>query len=151
MDMPLRGDGYDLPLGEPSTPIGFRPQISSTSYIQHSVEEEEEVADAPLSRAVRTRKSIPLDDIVELRKQVLVDWMGHYASNKRLAQRTNLMHKIPRQAKKNADRWITGVGLFGLGGGIGKDHHPSLLAVFSGSSLFEMINDTEETEEAQVD
>jgi hypothetical protein len=138
LDMPLAGDDYGLPEGETSLSGAYFLSNPDSLYIEES-NDTQEVAGVPLQRTRRVPKSIAIDKSVELRKQVLADWMAHYSTNMQNAQETNLAHKVPHQAKRNAEHWILGVGLGGVGSGIGVDHFQSPLDDFAGNSLYEMI------------
>jgi meiotic recombination protein REC8, fungi type len=138
LDMPLVGDGYDFPEGDTSLSGAHVPPKTSSSYIEERIDTKE-AAGAPLTRTARVPKSIAIDKSVELRKQDLADWMAHYSTSMQHALKSNLSHKVPHQAKKNAQHWILGLGLGGVGSGIGADHFPSPLADFAGNSLYEMI------------
>jgi meiotic recombination protein REC8, fungi type len=138
LDMPLVGDGYDLPEGETSLSDAYVLSNPDSLYIEESIDTQE-AAGAPLQRTRRVPKSIASDKSVELRKQVLADWMAQYSTNMQHARESNLLHKVPSQAKRNAEHWILGLGLGGVGSGIGVNHFRSPLGDFAGNSLYEMI------------
>jgi meiotic recombination protein REC8 len=79
-------------------------------------------------------------DGLEISRSEIKAHAEDYLQSMLAAQQLSLTHKIPAQAKKNADYWILGAGLGGVGKGIGADGILGPLAtVFSGNALFELI------------
>jgi meiotic recombination protein REC8, fungi type len=124
-----------------------RPQIQSSptmhpSSSQYQGEEPSSAASAPLRKRPRAPKPLPMDSTIELRNRDLLAWSSSYVSNMREAAKVSLPRKAPIQAKKNAEFWILGSGINGVGVGIGGSKMEGPLSMFAGASLYEMITGT---------
>jgi meiotic recombination protein REC8 len=109
--------------------------IDSSFIISH---ESEEVVAIPLRRGPKPRKPILMDQSIEFRKSDSMQHDSGYLQHMIAATREHLNRKLHHQARKNAEYFITGKGL----NGIGKSLHPNTtnpLAMFSGEGLYEWV------------
>ena len=94
---------------------------------------------AALRRKPRSARALPTDWTIELRNAELIDWNKNYLPNMREAARLKTKGTATLRAKKNAEHYVWGSGL----GGIGKDFlgaqgsHP--LNMYIGDKFFELI------------
>jgi len=92
-----------------------------------------------MTRKTRVPKALPLDRAMELGNSVIKAWNENYLENMAKATEIKLQHKIPFLAKRNADFWIWGAGI----GGIGKELRglgiPTALDMFYGAGLYETV------------
>jgi meiotic recombination protein REC8, fungi type len=133
LDLPQVSDGFDLQAGEAGQTSSPVQQASSTSYVIS--QESEEAAAAPLHRT-RARKPIKSDRRPMLRRREMAGHDNTYLTTMILQQKEHLLRRLPIQAKKNADYFILGRGL----NGIGTFLHPNIpypLSIFSGGNLYE--------------
>ena len=93
-------------------------------------------AEAPAKRRKpKQKKVIAKDSILELRNADLIIWQKDYLMHMADACIAASQKNAVTQAKKNAEAWVLGNGLNGVGQGIGFSKLPSPLAMFSGASL----------------
>jgi meiotic recombination protein REC8 len=95
-------------------------------------------------QAVRTRrarraKEISYDDTTALRNMTLAQWNNEYIANMIEALKQKQQNKIPTISKKNAAFWVFGQGIGSVGVGLGIDHEPHPLNLYSGENLFEAV------------
>jgi hypothetical protein len=96
----------------------------------------------PLRR--RTKKLISLEDkTIDLRKSYLRDWDTGYLGRMREATVKAFAIKKQGQGKRNADHWILGMGLFGVGAMPFSGQTRGLAGQFSGAALFKMVTGNE--------
>ncbi|KAF9698437.1 hypothetical protein EKO04_003770 [Ascochyta lentis] len=128
IDLPIYGD--DLPDVEATSP----------AVDQHEVIESSSSAAAPMRRKQRAAKVIPQDRRMELRNAEILSWNANYLTNMKEAARSKLQHRALQQAKKNAEHYVWGVGI----GGIGRDRFGAQgpLGLFVGDNLFELFTGT---------
>jgi len=128
--LPIYNDGFP----ENETTSSDAPQKSSK---QSEVVESSESFSAPLHRH-RAARTIPTDAAIELRNKELADWNTNYRANMKAAARQKLQYRATAQAKKNAEHYVWGSGI----GGIGHRNFgpgPNPLDMFFGDGLFESI------------
>ena len=56
---------------------------------------------------------------------------------------TKNLHKMAYLAKKNAEHWVLGQGIGGVGSGLGQDHASGPLQMFSGATLLAAVTGRE--------
>ena len=133
MDLPIYGD--DLPEVEAtSSAVDQQPNehseiVESSSYVA-----------APVRRKKRTARALPKDTRLELRNSEIVDWNTDYLKNMKEAARSKVQHRIQQQAKKNAEHYVWGAGIGGLGRDMFGAQGP--LSRFVGDNLFELLTGT---------
>ncbi|KAK7513792.1 Rec8 like protein-domain-containing protein, partial [Phyllosticta citriasiana] len=139
IDLPEYGDEMIIPDGEP---------LSSVREHQSSPAAESSVQDAPVQSsspvrvvAQRQRKPrvIPLDTTMELRNTELLGWQKNYLQN--MAQAVQHKHSLraAAQAKKNAEYWVLGLGIGGIGAIAGSTGIPGPLDMFKGEALLRTL------------
>lgn len=133
MDLPIYGD--DLPEVE-ATSSAVEQQPSEHSKV---IESASSVA-APMRRKKRTAKVLPKDRKLELSNSEIVAWNTNYLKNMKAAARSTIQKHVQQQAKKNAEYYVWGAGL----GGLGRDPFAAQgpLAGFMGDDLFELFTGT---------
>ncbi|KAJ4358948.1 R8 protein [Ascochyta clinopodiicola] len=126
VDLPIYGD--DLPDVEATS--------SAVAQQQEVMESSSSVA-APMRRKKRAAQALPQDRRMELRNAELLSWNSDYLSNMKEAARSKVQHRVLQQAKKNAEHYVWGAGL----GGLGRDQFGARgpLGRFMGDSLFELF------------
>ena len=99
-----------------------------------------ETAEAPAKRRKpKQKKLLTADNVLELRNGDLLIWQTDYLVHMATASVAQVQKKEAAQAKQNAEAWVIGNGLNGVGQGIGSSKLPSALAMFSGASLMAKI------------
>ena len=130
MDLPVYSD--DLP------EIG-----ASSSAVDQQQSERPEVIElsssvaAPMGRKKRTGKVLPKDTRLELRNAEILGWNTNYLKNMKEVAHSKNQHRSQQQAKKNAEHYVWGAGIGGLGQDFFGARGP--LNQFMGDSLFEMF------------
>lgn len=89
---------------------------------------------APHGRA-RAPKTLASDERPGLTNDELRQWNEGYLDNMRQAVDAKHPYKLVHQAKKNAEYWVLGQGIGRVGRGLGQDHAPGPLQMFSGLTL----------------
>ena len=84
-----------------------------------------------------------IDQQQTLQNADLKQWNDEYLANMAQALKTKEAHKTAAQAKKNALFWVFGQGIAGVGRGLGQDHFPSPLDIFSGQALLDALTGKE--------
>lgn len=108
------------------------------SILSH--EPSSDTAEAPAKRRKpKQKKSLTADHVIELRNGDLVVWQTDYLTHMATASVAHLHKEEAVQAKKNAEAWVIGNGINGVGQGIGSTKLPSPLALFSSASLMSKI------------
>jgi meiotic recombination protein REC8 len=131
MDLPMYGD--DLPhVQTTSSAVGHQPNKYSEQVIESASS-----AAAPLRRKKKTAKALPKDRLLELSNNEILAWNTNYLDNMKEAARGMAQKCAQQQAKKNAEHYVWGAGI----GGLGRDHFAAQgpLAGFMGDSLFELF------------
>lgn len=111
------------------------PTSSFTPSDEHSI-----TAEAPQQRA-RSAKSLRPDRFTELSNKELHSWNENYMANMQAAVRVKQQQVSHREARKYAALWSVGQGLGRVAFAFGNDSEPHPFAVFSGQSLWEMLQD----------
>lgn len=130
----------DLPVYEDDLP---ELQATSSAVEQQPAEHSEQViesassAAAPLRRKKKTAKALPKDRKLELSNNQILAWKINYLDNMKEAARARIQKYAQQQAKKNAEYYVWGAGI----GGLGRDHFAAQgpLAGFMGDNLFELF------------
>lgn len=130
LDLPVYGD--DLPDVETTPPTNGH-QLHEPSDAIESLSS----AVAPMRRKKRAAKVILRDTKLELRNSELLSWQTDYLENMKEAAESNVQKHIKQQAKKNAEHYVWGAGIGGLGQDPFGAHGP--LNQFIGDNLYEMI------------
>jgi meiotic recombination protein REC8 len=142
MDMNLPNYGDDMPANGASPPAVDQ-QPSEHSEV---VESSSSVA-APMRSKKRSAKPLPRDVVLELKNRQLLSWNSDYLQNMKDAAQPKTKHHIQQQAKKNAEYYVWGAGI----GGLGRDQFGARgpLGQFMGDSLFELFTGTSRTPKAR--
>ncbi|KNG44952.1 ubiquitin c-terminal hydrolase [Stemphylium lycopersici] len=131
IDLPVYGD--DLKEGE-----SFSSE-SHQEFNEHSeVLESSETFTAPMRRR-RAPRILPTDAALELRNKDLVGWQTTYRKNMKAAARQKILNRAITQAKKNAEHYVWGSGIGGIGDRISNGQGYNPFDMFIGDSLFESI------------
>ncbi|KAF2648539.1 hypothetical protein K491DRAFT_722474 [Lophiostoma macrostomum CBS 122681] len=135
MDLDFPNIGDDLLKGEAfETPR----QRQDAEHIE-AVQSSPPVA-APMRRKKRVAKVLPSDVTTqELRNKDLADWNNNYLQNMAEAARLKLQQKAASQAKKNAEYWVWGAGIGGLGYRPTGATGPTPFDRLFGDNLFELF------------
>lgn len=112
--------------------------ILQTNEGREGVEETIEI-EATRTRRVRRPKEIISDDTTALRNMTLAQWNNEYVANMTQALKQKQQNKIPTISKKNAAFWVFGQGIGSVGVGLGMDHEPHPLYLYSGDDLLEAV------------
>ncbi|ORY18856.1 Rec8 like protein-domain-containing protein [Clohesyomyces aquaticus] len=132
IDLPLFGD--DLSEGE-AFPANRPVQGQEQSVL---VETSSTVA-APMRRKRRTARVLSLDTTMELRNKDLSNWNTNYLKNMEQASRVKHKQWVASQAKKNAEYWVWGAGLGGIGNRLAGATGPTPFDNFYGDGLFKLL------------
>ena len=135
--MPPYGDDYQLPDAEPFPKIRrAQADEQNAEYEGHeTISESFESNTAPNARKKRTRKPLEHDRNTELRSTELISWNVNYLTNMEDARKRKLQGKSALQAKKNAEWFLWGVGLGGIGAELGHLKIPNELEGLYGDRL----------------
>jgi meiotic recombination protein REC8, fungi type len=132
-------DEHVLPDAQPFSP---RPRTDPAETLQHPVprphEGEDEIPSTAISaphRRARAPKALEMDERPGLTNDELRQWNEGYLNNMREALDARYPYKLGHQAKKNAEHWVLGQGIGGVGTGLGQDHAAGPLHFFSGVTL----------------
>lgn len=94
---------------------------------------------APLRRAQRQLRVIPADPMIELRNSDLQRMNTDYLANMAEAAAVRDVRRAPVLARRNAEHWVLGVGIGGIGPGIGAAQIPGPLSIFQGTQLLDLL------------
>ena len=103
-------------------------------------EQDSITAEAPQQRA-RNAKLLRPDRFTELSNKELHSWNENYLANMRAATRVKQQQVSHSEARKYAALWSSGQGLGRVAFAFGNDNEPHALSVFSGQSLWEMLQE----------
>ncbi|KAF1942013.1 hypothetical protein EJ02DRAFT_512039 [Clathrospora elynae] len=131
-DLPIYGD--DLPEGE-----AFSSAAQQQSSQHSEVVESSETFAAPMRRQRRAPRVLPTDAAVELRNKDLADWSDNYRQNMKSAARLKIQNRAAAQAKKNAEYYVWGAGIGGIGQQLINTKGPNPFDMFFGDNLFELV------------
>ncbi|KAF2190464.1 hypothetical protein K469DRAFT_656799 [Zopfia rhizophila CBS 207.26] len=133
LDIPILGE--DLPERE-AFPTAPRPESGQPSEAVGSTS----TVSAPMrQKKKRISRLIPLDTAMELRNKDLADWNTNYLQNMAEASRIKNQHRQAMQAKKNAEHWVWGAGIGGIGNRPAGATGPTPFDMFYGDNLFELL------------
>lgn len=135
IDLPILGD--DGPEGEAFSSVAQ--QISSS---QPEVIESSSTVAAPIRRKPRTTRALPTDAVIELRNADLASWNANYLQNMKTATLSKNKTFSTHQAKKNAEYYVWGGGLGGLGQQLSGVPGPNPFDMFIGDNFFELVTGT---------
>ncbi|KAH7561926.1 hypothetical protein BM1_03030 [Bipolaris maydis] len=93
---------------------------------------------APMRRH-RVPRAIPADTATELRNKDLIDWGTNYLKNMKTVAQQKIHNRVLTQAKKNAEHYVWGSGLGGIGQRIPGYEGYNPFDMFMGDKLFEAI------------
>ncbi|PVH92072.1 hypothetical protein DM02DRAFT_576286 [Periconia macrospinosa] len=130
LDLPILGD--DLPDAEAFSPTAQKQPSHSSDTMDSSP-----AAAAPIRRKQRAARIIPADTTNELRSRDLADWNDNYLANMEAASQAKNQKLLARQAKQNADYWVWGAGIGGIGARIQGTSGANPFQMFMGDNLFE--------------
>lgn len=141
MDMNIDGmQGLDYDLSE----LGGFPEVMPAQSDQQRpspliqpAEFEAEAWGAP-TRKLRSPRSLPVDAATQVRRSELSDWGTHYAANMARASKLK-QQKRNVLARANAEYFVFGTGLGGVGNPIGAFGPGGPLATFANHSLLEAL------------
>lgn len=141
MDLPVYRD--ELPEAD-DTSITVEQQRSESSEVIESVSS----AAAPMRRKKKPAKSLPKDRKLELSNTEILSWNTDYLKNMKVAAQSEIKKQAQRQAKTNAEYYVWGAGI----GGLGRDHFAAQgpLASFLGDNLFELYTGTSRNPKATI-
>ncbi|KAF2847713.1 hypothetical protein T440DRAFT_500908 [Plenodomus tracheiphilus IPT5] len=133
MDLPNYGD--DLPEGQ-----AF-PSADQGQFHEHYevVESSSSTVAAPMRRKPRAVRVLPTDRTIELRNADLAAWNTNYLQNMRAAAKPKAKLAAAARAKKNAEHYVWGSGLGGIGRNFPDGNVSNPFEMFIGDSLFESI------------
>ncbi|KAI4233995.1 MAG: hypothetical protein LQ352_008205 [Teloschistes flavicans] len=141
MEMDLsfpRVDDEDLILPQAEAFPSMAPQGTGalrSSAVPQDESSSEESAVAP-QRKRREPKTLPYDQIQELRNSTLAQWNAEYLTNMEEARKKKIQRKNASSTKQNAALWVFGAGIGGVGIGRGGSNMQGPLAeTFSGDAL----------------
>lgn len=134
-------DEQILPDARPFSPLqhtGHSETVQQPVFTSPHQGDEEETPSTGISaphRRVRAPKLLDFDDRPGLTNDELRQWNEGYLSNMKEASGAKYAYKLAHQAKKNAEHWVLGQGIGGVGSGLGQDHATGPLNMFSGAVL----------------
>lgn len=138
----LVGDHMDIDLPVYGNDPPEVPAMSS-AVEQHLSEHPEQIiasvssVAAPLRRKKKATKFLPKDRKLELSNTEILAWNANYLDNMKEAARGRIRNHVQQQAKKNAEHYVWGAGI----GGLGRDYFAAQgpLAGFVGDNLLELF------------
>lgn len=133
MDLPSYGD--ELPEAN-SFSSAAEGQSNKLSEV---VESSSSTMAAPMRHKPRSVRVIPTDRTIELRNADLADWNANYLQNMRNAAKPKAKLAAAARAKKNAEHYVWGSGLGGIGRDISCAYGSHPFEMFIGDNLFELI------------
>lgn len=133
MHIALPGEEDVLPEGGNYFSSGALQSQESSEVVESS-----ETLTAPMRRR-RVPRAIPADTATELRNKDLIDWGANYLKNMKAATQQKIHNRALTQAKKNAEHYVWGSGLGGIGHRIPRREGYSPFEMFMGDKLFETI------------
>ncbi|KAI9722542.1 MAG: hypothetical protein M1828_004537 [Chrysothrix sp. TS-e1954] len=118
------------------------PAVPSSEYHQGELPVSEETShesrSAPLARRSQ-RKPIPKDTVTELRNSDLISWNQNYIANMEEAKKHKTALRETALAKHNAQHWLWGTGLGGIGSGIGSFGLSTPFDAYYGQGLHDLL------------
>ncbi|KAJ4381064.1 R8 protein [Didymella sp. IMI 355093] len=135
IDLPVYGD--DLPEAE-ATSSAVEKQPSGHS--EQVIESASSVVAPIRQKKKKIAKVLPRDRKLELSNTEIVAWRDNYLENMKEAAHERKKKYVQQQAKNNAEYYVWGAGI----GGLGRDYFAAKgpLAGFIGNNLFELFTGT---------
>ncbi|CAI6339149.1 unnamed protein product [Periconia digitata] len=130
LDFPILDD--ELPDAEPFASTAQQ----SLHHPSEAIESSPTVV-ATVRRKKRTAQVLPVDTNNELRSKDLMDWNTNYVANMQAASQAKNQKLLAKQAKKNAEYWVWGAGIGGIGARLQGTAGPTPFDMFMGDKLFE--------------
>jgi meiotic recombination protein REC8, fungi type len=127
----------------PTAPAGPVQLPAPTSAIQPREEETSSTAISAPHRRARAAKPLEIDETPGLTNAELRQWNEGYLGNMQEAVAAKNPYKLAHQAKKNAEHWVLGQGIGGVGSGLGQDRAAGPLQMFSGANLLAALTGRE--------
>ncbi|KAF2083394.1 hypothetical protein K490DRAFT_51799, partial [Saccharata proteae CBS 121410] len=90
-------------------------------------------------RRQRKIRALAVDERMELRNADLADWINNYTEKMNEAAQHKQIMKVNAQAKRNAEFWVLGSGLGGIGHRAGEAELPGPLDIFQGQALLRSL------------
>ncbi|KAG8629675.1 hypothetical protein KVT40_003540 [Elsinoe batatas] len=87
------------------------------------------------NRAQRQRRTLPLDSQMELRNQDISDWNDNYVQHMQRDAAHRFHQRNAHVARINAQAWLNGAGLLGIGNLLANDNIPAALRMFAGPNV----------------
>ncbi|KAK8240208.1 Rad21/Rec8 N terminal domain-containing protein [Phyllosticta capitalensis] len=118
-----------------------RGPASEATRSDHEIAQQRATFNAMRVAPQRQRKSrvIPFDTTMELRNSDLMAWQRDYLQNMVQAAQHKFNLRVAAQAKKNAEYWVLGRGLGGIGAISGLTGIPGPLDMFKGEELLRSL------------
>jgi meiotic recombination protein REC8, fungi type len=145
----MREDEHILLDPNPFSPRTSADQEGATQHARHTTpaqppqEETPSTAISAPQRRARAPKLLDFDDRPGLTNDDLRQWNEGYLINMNEAADARHLKKLTHQAKKNAEHWVLGRGIGGVGSGLGQDHVVGPLQFFSGVGLLAALTGRE--------
>lgn len=130
----------DLPIFRDDPPDDSVTPTSNKQYSdQPEVVESTSSASAPMRRKKRTTRALSTDVATEIHNKQLAAWNIDYLQNMKKAARNKVQARITQQAKKNAEYYMWGSGLGGIGHQFLGTEGTNPFDQFIGDNLFELF------------
>lgn len=142
-------DEHVLPTARPFSPRQPVGQVETgqapiaRSPVQPVEEQTPSTAISAPHRRARAPKPLEADERPGLTNDELRQWNERYLNNMQEVFDAKHPHKLANQAKKNAEHWVLGQGIGGVGSGLGRDHASGPLQMFSGTTLLAALTGKE--------
>jgi hypothetical protein len=133
--LPPIQDDYDYPDAEAFPTREERARQSSSEPLEES-STSSIVAPA---RRTRTRKALPVDNRTEVSTAVQREWVNDYSRTMEVGRQVKENMRTMKLATVNAEFWVVGNGLNGIGRAVGMGRIPQGLQMFAGDSLLEAL------------
>jgi meiotic recombination protein REC8, fungi type len=138
-------DEHILPTARPFSPRRPAGQVEAaqapvaTSPVQPIAGQTPYTSISAPHRGARGLKPLEFDERPGLTNDELRQWSEGYLNNMQQAIDAKHPYKLASQAKKNAEHWVLGRGIGGVGSGLGQDYVPGPLQMFSGTTLLAAV------------
>ncbi|KAF2227168.1 Rec8 like protein-domain-containing protein [Elsinoe ampelina] len=115
-------------------PTGSAAEVQQQEDEDTPAQAHEQSAAAP-NRAQRQRRTLPLDSQMELRNQDISDWNDNYVQHMQRDAAHRFHQRNAHVARINAQAWLNGAGLLGIGNLLANDNIPAALRMFAGPNI----------------